>query len=225
MKPVAFCLLAALAAGSGTPLWAQGEGLEARGFAVADVSSPAAPVKTEGKLVTILKIGSYWPFGKELSEYFGTRYPIGIETRARSESGIGGSVSVDVWWQSHENRTSTFVPVSIGTSYGRKLLEGAVVPFAGLFVSYTFAQLYFDAGPDLVRATGSGLGGGLVVGAEVPIVEGFNTLAELKLSLGGIPMVFDSAVGAIGEGRHTVATSGFGLNFGVSMGFSEPCLW
>jgi hypothetical protein len=205
---VAATLIAAIIC---VPLWAQEK---------ATTKEP-----TKATFSTMLKIGALWPLGTELQDYFGARYPIGLETRVRSARGVGGSLSFEIWWQSRQGNVSTLIPISIGTTYGAPILNGALIPFGGLFASYTFATLYFfgSNSTNPVRAYGSGLSGGLVLGAEVPIIEGFGTIAELKVSLGGIPMYFDDNVGNITKGEHTITTSGLGINFGITMGMTKGC--
>ncbi len=175
--------------------------------------------------MTYFKLGTFCPCGTALKEEFGTRVPIGLEARAGTKYGFGAGLSVGVWWATAGKDISTFVPVALAGHYSRPLLDGAVVPFGGLFLAYNSAQLYFAAGDTFVRARGAGMTGGLLLGVEAPFVDKFNLLADCRFGFGRGAMEFDRPVGEIPAGTSNVTFSNTSLNLGISLGFSDICLW
>jgi len=175
--------------------------------------------------MTYFKLGTFCPHGKVLREEFGTRVPIGIEARAGTKYGFGAGLSAGVWWATAGKDISTFLPVALSAYYSRSFLDGAVAPFGGLFLAYNSAQLYFAAGDTSVRARGSGMTGGLLLGVEAPFVDKFNLLADCRFGFGRGAMEFDAPVGSIRAGKSNVTFSNTSLNLGISLGFSDICLW
>jgi hypothetical protein len=175
--------------------------------------------------MTYFRLGTFSPCGKVLKDNFGTRVPVGIEARAGTKYGFGAGLSVGVWWASTDNDISTFVPVALTGFYSRPFLDGAVAPFGGLFLAYNSAQLYFTTGDTTARARGSGTTGGLLFGVEVPFVDKFNIMADCRFGFGRGTMDFDRPVGSMTAGKHPVTFSNTSLNLGISLGFSDICLW
>ncbi|MEO0078532.1 MAG: hypothetical protein ABIK86_05990 [candidate division WOR-3 bacterium] len=175
--------------------------------------------------MTYFKIGTFCPCGTVLKKEFGTRVPIGLEARASTKYGFGAGLSVGVWWATAGKDISTFVPVTLAGYYFRPLLDGAIAPFGGLFLAYNSAQLYFAAGDTFVRARGAGMTGGFMLGVEVPFVDKFNLLADCRFGFGRGAMEFDRPVGEILAGKSNVTLSNTSLNLGISLGFSDICLW
>ncbi len=175
--------------------------------------------------MTYFKLGTFCLHGRVLKEEFGTRVPIGIEARAGTKYGVGAGLSAGVWWATTGKDISTFLPVALSAYYSRSFLDSAVVPFGGLFLAYNSAQLYFAEQDTAVRARGSGFTGGLLLGVEAPFVDKFNLMADCRFGFGRGAMEFDAPVRTTPAGKSNVTFSNSSLNLGISLGFSDICLW
>jgi hypothetical protein len=208
MRAVTFALLLAVAAGSASP------GRTDNLFDFLDF-----------KTASLFRIGAFAPFGKTLSENFGTRYPVGFEARARTRFGFGAWASAGVWWKSDRRDVSTFVPLTVGGFYSRRYLRGLLCPYAGAFVSRAFTQLYFPVGDSSVRARGAGTIAGLALGTEVPLSALACLVADVSFGFGGAGMTFDAPAAGMPAGRNFVSLSNFTASLGLSTGFGGLPLW
>ncbi len=169
-------------------------------------------------------VGVTSPLGSLLSSEVGPRYPIGLEARARSESGIGGAVSAEIWWRA-EKRLSGALPVTLELSYSYPVLEGALVPFSGICARYTYSSLRLGPTADSVLAVGSGFGVGPVLGLEAPLGSRFTGLCRMRLVLGEAWLSFNEDFDGLAAGEHRAGLSSFEFGLGISSDLLDACMW
>jgi hypothetical protein len=169
-------------------------------------------------------VGVTSPLGSLLSTEVGPRYPIGLEARARSESGIGGAVSAEVWWRA-EKKLSGALPVTLELSYGYPLLDGALVPFGGICARYTYSSLRLGPLADSILAVGSGFGVGPALGLEAPLGSRFTGLCRMRLVLGEAWLSFNEELNGLAAGEHRVGLSSFEFGLGISFDLLDACMW
>lgn len=169
-------------------------------------------------------VGVTSPLGSLLSTEVGPRYPIGLEARARSESGIGGAVSAEVWWRA-EKRLSGALPVTLELSYAYPVLKGALVPFGGICARYTYSSLRLGPTADSAVAVGSGFGVGPALGLEAPLGSRFTGLCRMRLILGETWLSFTDDFGDLSAGEHRVGLSAFEFGLGISFDLLDACMW
>ncbi|MFO7638385.1 MAG: hypothetical protein R6X14_03640 [bacterium] len=173
--------------------------------------------RAEFRNANYFRLMSSTPSGEEIADRYGPRALIGVESRALSKYGVGVSVSAEAWWSARDTLVTTFIPLSAGLLYGYPFFGGAVVPYAGVFVSYSFASLRHADGDLVVRGTGAGPGSGAAIGVEFPLFEKYRIKGEARFSTCRI------AVG--GDHQRTVDFSRTDLGIGLSMGLTDVCLW
>jgi hypothetical protein len=157
-----------------------------------------------------------FPGGSEVAGRYGSQTLVGVESRALSKWGAGVTASAEIWWASAHSRATTFIPLSAGAFYARPLLDGNVVPYAGVLGSYNFASMYYSEGDTTVSGAGSAAGGGLFFGVEVPLFEKFRVKGETRFSWCRVPVAF-------GGVRRAVDFSRTDVGIGLSMGLTDFC--
>lgn len=173
----------------------------------------------------VVTVGTWLPFGEEMGDWFGPRYPLGLETRVRSQSGIGGAFQGELWWATADSGFSWFAPANIEMTYGHEVAGGSLVPFAGLYGQFCLAQLRLTEGEDRATASGTGFGYGLTLGTEVSLGRRLKALARVRVGLGDMTLGLPKRVGSFAPGDHRVSVSAFSVNIGLSTDLTEPCLW
>jgi len=169
-------------------------------------------------------VGVTSPLGSFISSEVGARYPIGLEARARSDFGIGGAVSTEVWWRA-EKRLSGALPVTMELSYAYPLLGGSLVPYGGICARYTYASLRLGSPDDSVVAVGSGFGVGPALGLEAPLGSRFTGLCRMRLVLGEAWLSFSEDYDGLTAGEHRVGLSAFEFGLGMSFDLLDACMW
>jgi hypothetical protein len=174
---------------------------------------------------SLFRVGASVPFGKVMSENFGTRYPVAFEGRVRSRFGVGAWASAGIWWLSRGGEVSTFVPLTLGGFYSHPFFRGILCPYAGVFLSHNLAQFYFPAGDSMVSAKGSGTTAGLALGAEIPLSRIACFVADVSLGFGRGSMEFAAPAAGMPAGRNSVTLSSFTASLGLTTGFGDLPIW
>ncbi|UCG42221.1 MAG: hypothetical protein JSU73_10120 [candidate division WOR-3 bacterium] len=169
-------------------------------------------------------VGISSPLGSLLSSEVGSRYPIGLEARARSDFGIGGAVSSEVWWRAAK-RLSGALTTTVEFSYAYPVLEGALVPFGGICARYSYSSLRLGPPDDSVTAVGSGFGVGPALGLEAPLGSRFTGLCRMRLILGEAWLTFSEDFDGLAAGENQVGVSAFEFGLGISFDLLDACMW